>query len=52
MGGKQAGTNCEAGLHGRHQTEFQVGLESRKATEHLPFEHMFDPEGNEPESPF
>jgi hypothetical protein len=37
---------------GANQTEFQVGLGSRKAAEHLPFEHMFDPEGSEPESPF
>jgi hypothetical protein len=34
------------------QKEFQVDLGSRRATEHLPFEHMFDPEGNEPEPPF
>jgi hypothetical protein len=37
---------------GVNQTEFQVGLGSSKATDHLPFEHMFDPEGNEPVSPF
>jgi len=37
---------------GADQTEFQVGLESSRATERLPFEHMFDPEGSEPESPF
>ncbi len=37
---------------GVNQTEFQVGLGSSKATEHLPFEHMFDPEGNEPVPPF
>jgi hypothetical protein len=37
---------------GADQTEFQVVLESSRATEHLPFEHMFDPEGSEPESPF
>lgn len=36
---------------GVNQTEFQVGLGSRRATEHLPFEHMFDPEGSEPEPP-
>jgi hypothetical protein len=37
---------------GADQTEFQVGLGSSRATERLPFEHMFDPEGSEPESPF
>jgi hypothetical protein len=37
---------------GVNQTEFQVGLGSSKATEHQPFEYMFDPEGNEPVSPF
>jgi hypothetical protein len=37
---------------GANQTEFQIGLGCRKATEHLPFGYMFDPEGNEPESPF
>jgi hypothetical protein len=37
---------------GVNQTEFQVGLGSSKATEHLPFEHMFDPEETVPESPF
>ena len=37
---------------GAHQTEFQVGLGSSEAQEHLPFEHMFDPEGAEPEEPF
>lgn len=37
---------------GADQTEFQVGLESSRATARLPFEHMFDPEGSEPESPF
>jgi len=37
---------------GVNQTEFQVGLGSSKATEHLPFEYMLDPEGNEPVSPF
>jgi hypothetical protein len=37
---------------GADQTEFQVALGSSKATEHLPFEHMFDPEGSVPESPF
>jgi hypothetical protein len=37
---------------GANPTEFQVRLGSSKATEHLPFEHMFDPEGSEPESPF
>ena len=37
---------------GVNRTEFQVGLGSRKATEHLPFEHMFDPEGAKTESSF
>jgi hypothetical protein len=37
---------------GADQTEFWVALDSSRATEHLTFEHMFDPEGNEPESPF
>jgi hypothetical protein len=37
---------------GGNRTEFQVGLGSSKATEHLPFEHMFDPEGSVPEPPF
>src|SRR5664279_5455520 len=37
---------------GADQTEFQVVLQSSKATERLPFEHMFDPEGNEPEERF
>ena len=33
-------------------SEFQVGPGSSKATEHLPFEHLFDPEGVEPVPPF
>ena len=37
---------------GYNQTEFRVGLGSSSATEHLPFEHEFDPEGREPEPPF
>jgi hypothetical protein len=37
---------------GADQTEFQAVLGSSKATARLPFEHMFDPEGSEPESPF
>ena len=37
---------------GADQTEFRVVLGSSRATEHLPFEHMFDPEGSAPESPF
>jgi hypothetical protein len=37
---------------GADQTEFQVGLGLSRATEHLPFDHMFDPEGAEPGSPF
>jgi len=37
---------------GADQTEFQVGLGSSRATARLPFEHMFDPERSEPESPF
>ncbi len=37
---------------GADPTEFQVARGLSRATEHLPFEHMFDPEGNEPESPF
>jgi hypothetical protein len=28
---------------GGNRTGFQVGLGSSRATEHLPFEHMFDP---------
>jgi hypothetical protein len=37
---------------GADPTEFQVVLGTSRATEHLPFEYMFDPEGSEPESPF
>jgi len=37
---------------GADRTEFEVVLGSSRATERLPFEHMFDPEGSEPESPF
>lgn len=37
---------------GGDPTEFQVVLGSSRATEHLPFEHMFDPEGSVPEPPF
>jgi hypothetical protein len=37
---------------GADQTEFQVVLGASRATERLPFEHMFDPEGSEPESPY
>ena len=37
---------------GGDPTEFQVVLGYSKPTEHLPFEHMFDPEGSVPESPF
>ncbi len=37
---------------GSNPSEFQVGLGTSRATEHLPFEHMFDPEGVKPEPPF
>jgi hypothetical protein len=37
---------------GAGQTAFQVMLGSSKATERLPFEYIFDPEGSKPESPF
>ena len=37
---------------GAGQTEFEVVLGTSRATEHLPFEHEFDPEGSEPEPPF
>ena len=37
---------------GANRTEFDVDLGSSRAAEHLPFEHVFDPEGSEPESPF
>jgi hypothetical protein len=30
------------------QTEFKVELGSKKASEHLPFDHSFDPEGTIP----
>jgi len=37
---------------GSNQTEFSVTLGFRKATERLPFEHEFDPEGTLPTVPF
>ena len=37
---------------GENRTEFQVVLGRSQALEYLPFEHMFDPEGNKPEPPF
>ena len=37
---------------GADPTEFQVGLGSSRATARLPFEHRFDPERSEPESPY
>lgn len=37
---------------GENRTEFQVVLGQSQALEYLPFEHMFDPEGNKPEPPF
>ena len=37
---------------GENRTEFQVELGRSQALEYLPFEHMFDPEGNKPEPPF
>ena len=36
---------------GANQTEFEVRLRSSRASERLPFEHVFDPEANEPEPP-
>ena len=37
---------------GSNPTELAVHLGSRKATERLPFEHEFDPEGQVPTVPF
>lgn len=37
---------------GMNQTEFGVQLGFRRATERLPFEHEFDPEGMVPMVPF
>jgi hypothetical protein len=37
---------------GANQTEFEVHLGSRRATERLPFEHEFDPAGATPLSVF
>ena len=37
---------------GTNRTEFHVPLESRKAKEHLPFEHVFYPEQSEPATVF
>jgi len=37
---------------GSNPTEFAVHLGSRKATDRLPFEHEFDPEGQVPTVPF
>jgi hypothetical protein len=37
---------------GSDQTQFEVRLGSCKAREHLPFEHVFNPEEHMPESPF
>ncbi|MGC1451802.1 MAG: hypothetical protein WA830_17375 [Candidatus Sulfotelmatobacter sp.] len=37
---------------GANRTEFQVSLGSNKAKEQLPFEHVFYPEQNEPETVF
>jgi hypothetical protein len=33
---------------GANQTEFKVDLGSKKTTERLPFDHVFDPEGSLP----
>jgi len=37
---------------GTNRTEFAVALGRRRATERLPFEHEFDPEGTAPLVPF
>lgn len=37
---------------GPNPTEFEIHLGTRKATERLPFEHEFDPEGTVPMSVF
>jgi len=37
---------------GTHQTEFAVPMGRRRASERLPFEHEFDPEGKMPMTPF
>jgi len=37
---------------GTNRTEFHVPLESSNAKEHLPFEHVFYPEQNEPATVF
>jgi len=37
---------------GCNQTQFEVRLGSSKATERLPFEHVFKPEEHMPESAF
>jgi hypothetical protein len=37
---------------GSNLTEFAVNLGTKKAGEHLPFEHVFDPEGTTPPSMF
>ena len=37
---------------GCDQTQFRVTLGSNKATERLPFEHVFKPEEHMPESAF
>jgi hypothetical protein len=33
---------------GSNPTEFEVNLGTKKPGEHLPFEHVFDPEGATP----
>jgi hypothetical protein len=37
---------------GNYQTQFEVRLGSSKASERLPFDHVFKPEEHMPESPF
>jgi len=37
---------------GSNPTEFEVNLGTQKPGEHLPFEHVFDPEGATPPSMF
>ena len=52
MGRNQAGGHRDASNLGSNLTEFEVNLGTKKPGEHLPFEHVFDPEGATPPSMF
>jgi hypothetical protein len=48
VGRNQAGDIVTLDNLGSNPTEFEVNLGTKKPGEHLPFEHVFDPEGAPP----